>query len=222
MSWKRVKDISERSTGGLPSTIHAASASPTVGEIERPATLQPLAKWKPKNSSFWILARKEGLKRQLQGAGRPPPSLCEHQVRNIVDATVPSPPPGLRRRRGIPVNKKSKKRAPEPMTARGDSLGCSRNPGSNLYAGLFAPSLYTTSVPTARRKSNAVSFAAGRQCRWQLVWNVGTWPAMPREKAQAAPTARPKVPMRRRGADCLVVVTKRGNARGAKGAGHRR
>src|SRR5580693_6809926 len=47
-----------------------------------------------------------------------------------------------------------------------------------------------------------------------------TWPAMAREKAQAAPTARPKVPMRRRGADCPVVVTKRGNARGAKGAGH--
>ena len=34
-------------------------------------------------------------------------------------------------------------------------------------------------------------------------------------------SARPKVPMRRRGADCLVVVMKRGNARGAKGAGHR-
>src|SRR5260221_5625247 len=56
----------------------------------------------------------------------------------------------------------------------------------------------------------------------QLVWNVRTWPEMPREKAQAAPTARLKVPMRRRGADCLVVATKRGNARGAKGAGHRR
>ena len=28
--------------------------------------------------------------------------------------------------------------------------------------------------------------------------------------------------MRRRGADCLVVVLKRGNACGAKGAGHRR
>src|SRR6266566_1811517 len=41
-------------------------------------------------------------------------------------------------------------------------------------------------------------------------------------KAQAAPTARPKVPMRRRGADCPIVVMKRGNARGAKGAGHRR
>jgi len=27
-------------------------------------------------------------------------------------------------------------------------------------------------------------------------------------KAQAAPTARPKVPMCRRGADCLVVATK--------------
>src|SRR3984893_7217602 len=42
-----------------------------------------------------------------------------------------------------------------------------------------------------------------------LVWNVRTWPAMSREKAQAAPTARPKVPMRRRGADCPVVVSKR-------------
>ena len=44
---------------------------------------------------------------------------------------------------------------------------------------------------------------------------------MLREKAQAAQTARPKVPMRRRGAHCLVVAMKRGNARGAKGAGHR-
>jgi hypothetical protein len=33
--------------------------------------------------------------------------------------------------------------------------------------------------------------------------------AMPREKAQAAPTARPKVPMRRRGADCSEVARKR-------------
>ena len=33
-----------------------------------------------------------------------------------------------------------------------------------------------------------------------LVRNV-----MPREKAHAAPTARPKVPMRRAGADCFVV-----------------
>jgi hypothetical protein len=40
---------------------------------------------------------------------------------------------------------------------------------------------------------------------------------MLREKAQAAPTVRLKVPMRRRGADCLVVATKWGNAHGAKG-----
>ena len=40
-------------------------------------------------------------------------------------------------------------------------------------------------------------------------------------KAQVAPIARPKVPMRRLGADCSVVVTKRGNARRAKGAGQR-
>ena len=52
--------------------------------------------------------------------------------------------------------------------------------------------------------------------------NVRTWPAMLREKAQVAKTTRLKVPMRRRGADCLVLVMKRGNARGAKGAGHRR
>jgi hypothetical protein len=32
---------------------------------------------------------------------------------------------------------------------------------------------------------------------------------MPREKVQAAPTARPKVLMRRKRADCSVVVTKR-------------
>ena len=54
-----------------------------------------------------------------------------------------------------------------------------------------------------------------------FVRNVRTWPAMRREKAQVAQTARPKVPMRRRGADCSVLVMKRGNARGAKGAGHR-
>jgi hypothetical protein len=42
------------------------------------------------------------------------------------------------------------------------------------------------------------------------VRNVRTWPAMAREKAQAAPTARPKVPMRRLGADCFVLARKAG------------
>ena len=54
-----------------------------------------------------------------------------------------------------------------------------------------------------------------------FVRNLRTYPAMRREKAQVAPTSRPKVPRRRLGADCSVVVGKRGNARGAKGAGHR-
>src|SRR5258706_12766448 len=53
----------------------------------------------------------------------------------------------------------------------------------------------------------------------QLVWNVRTWPAMPREKAQAAPTVRLKVPMRRRGADCLVVATKWGQCPWSEGGG---
>ncbi len=38
-------------------------------------------------------------------------------------------------------------------------------------------------------------------------------------KGTSGRTARPKVPMREPGADCFLVVRKRGNARGAKGAG---
>src|ERR1039458_10154981 len=68
---------------------------------------------------------------------------------------------------------------------------------------------------------SGIRHIGGAKLNRALVWNVRTWPAMPREKVQAAPTARPKVPMRRRGADCLVIALKRGNARGAKGAGHR-
>ena len=41
-------------------------------------------------------------------------------------------------------------------------------------------------------------------------------------KGTSGRTARPKVPIRRLGADCSVVALKRGNSRGAKGAGHLR
>src|SRR5215467_5531629 len=41
-------------------------------------------------------------------------------------------------------------------------------------------------------------------------------------KGASGRTARPKVPIRRSGTDCLVVALKRSNARGAKGAGHSR
>jgi hypothetical protein len=41
-------------------------------------------------------------------------------------------------------------------------------------------------------------------------------------KGTSSSPARPKVPRRQSGADCLVVVKKRSNIRGAKGAGHSR
>ena len=43
---------------------------------------------------------------------------------------------------------------------------------------------------------------------------------MSREKSQVADATRASVPRRRTGADQLVVVTKPGNAGGAKGLGH--
>ena len=46
-----------------------------------------------------------------------------------------------------------------------------------------------------------IRHVGGSKLDLACVWNVRTWPAMPREKAQAAPTARPKVPMRQIGAD---------------------
>jgi hypothetical protein len=41
-------------------------------------------------------------------------------------------------------------------------------------------------------------------------------------KGTSGRTTRPKVPMRHPGADCSVIAWRRGNARGAKGAGHPR
>jgi hypothetical protein len=41
-------------------------------------------------------------------------------------------------------------------------------------------------------------------------------------KGTSGGPARLNVPMRRPGSDCSIVVTKRSNARGAKGAGHPR
>ena len=45
---------------------------------------------------------------------------------------------------------------------------------------------------------------------------------MVREKAQAVDAVRPEVPRDKLGADCPIVVMKRSNVRGAKGAGYSR
>src|SRR6202047_3016043 len=52
------------------------------------------------------------------------------------------------------------------MTARGDSLGCSRNPGSNYYAGLTHQSMIDLGADDAAKRIS-VSFAVGRQSRWR-------------------------------------------------------
>ena len=53
-----------------------------------------------------------------------------------------------------------------------------------------------------------------------LLGNVGTSRADVKGEIQVGSTARMSVPMRRTGAEQLVVVMKRGNARGAKGLRH--
>jgi len=63
------------------------------------------------------------------------------------------------------------------MMARGDSLMCSRNPGSNYKSGLIAPKRIPTSVPTTRQQ-NSKSFMRCRsgKARWRTtrkVANVG-------------------------------------------------
>ena len=53
-----------------------------------------------------------------------------------------------------------------------------------------------------------------------LSGNVGTGRADAKGKIQVAGAIRMNVPMRRTGADPLVLVMKSGNADGAKGRGH--
>src|SRR6266567_6599065 len=87
-----------------------------------------------------------------------------------------------------------------------------QTPGGTAISVRRAYSHQANERPRCRRRAASLtSFHSLRvgNAGGRLVRNVRTWPAMLREKAQAAPTARPKVPMRRRGADCLVVVRHR-------------
>jgi hypothetical protein len=82
-----------------------------------------------------------------------------------------SPPPGLRRRRGAPVNKKSRKRAPGPMTARGDSLGYSRNPGSYSHQANERPRCRRRAASLTSFHSLRVGNAGGRLvCAADAAW----------------------------------------------------
>src|SRR5262245_3179829 len=60
------------------------------------------------------------------------------------------------------------------ITALGDSLGCSRSPGSNLYSGLTAPGEDRPRCRRTRWQSSSVSFAVGRSASagGQLVWGA--------------------------------------------------
>src|SRR5262249_21766605 len=66
---------------------------------------------------------------------------------------------------------------------------------------------------------SGIRHIGGAKLNLALVRNVRTYTAMLREKAQAAPTARPKVPMRRLGADCSVVASKRLEGCRSEGSG---
>ena len=55
-----------------------------------------------------------------------------------------------------------------------------------------------------------------------FVRNLRTGSVMRKGKGTSGGPTRPKVPMHRSGAHCSVVARKRGNSRGAKGAGHPR
>src|SRR6202521_2068980 len=87
-----------------------------------------------------------------------------------------------------------------------------------------------TGAPPLSGKSMAETWVLAMRCpgyRWRDS-SLGSGPELEnllggaKGKGTSGGPARPKVLMRRAGADCLVVAMKRGNARGAKGTGHPR
>ena len=99
---------------------------------------------------------------------------------------------------------------------------CSSGQASSCFGAVLRAS--------ALRKEHGGNLVTGHACpgyRWRDS-SLGAGMALEnlsggdKGKAQAAAPARPKVLIRRAGADCLVVAMKRGNTRGAKGAGHSR
>ena len=87
-------------------------------------------------------------------------------------------------------------------------------PGSTACSGISVEDTYllTTRCPVFRRRDSHLGF------RMELETLAGH----AKGKGTSGRPARPKVPMGQSGADRPIVVTKRGNARGAKGVGHSR
>ena len=106
--------------------------------------------------------RRPHLRRNNSGANKRPQSEVEQFLAPPgVTLLRPATSRSVRRRRGIPVWKNSTKRAPGPMTARGDRVRCSRDPGSNYRTGSSAPR--KTRPRCRRRGRSVVSCGAGRQ-----------------------------------------------------------
>ena len=101
-----------------------------------------------------------------------------------------------------PLGKASKKptMAPKP--------GLTLGPGSSMEG----TCLLAMRCPVQKRRESSLGF------RTELENRAGD----DKGKGTSGSPARPKVQRRQPGTDCSVVVKKRGNARGAKGAGHPR
>ena len=87
-------------------------------------------------------------------------------------------------------------------------------PGSAACSGISVKDAYllTTRCPVFRRRDSHLGFRT----------ELETLAGHAKGKGTSGGPARPKVPMGQPGADRPIVVTKRGNARGAKGVGHSR
>src|SRR6516165_3229095 len=66
---------------------------------------------------------------------------------------------------------------------------------------------------------SGIRHGGGVKLNLALVWNVRTWPAMRREKAQVAQTARPKVPMRPERGGLLRISDEAGKCPWSEGSG---
>ena len=104
--------------------------------------------------------------------------------------------------------------ASDPLATHRNELGRHRNRGLPLAPGFSVEDTYllTTRCPVFRRRDSHLGF------RTELETLVGH----AKGKGTSGGPARLKVPMGQSGADRPVVVTKRCNARGAKGVGHSR